>query len=114
MTDLPIPGLPDPPDLSIPGGFADLAGMPTGSHRCEDTPVFILRALEGIPDPVTIEAVRRQLEICPPCVGALDVEIRFKLAMSQRATDRAPMSLQLRISETLKRVDLGDVDVTDL
>ncbi len=113
MTDLPVPGLPDPPDLNSPGELG-IPGLPTGRHRCEDTPAFILRALEGIPNPSTIEAVRRVLAVCPPCVGALDVEIRFKLAMCQRATDKAPPSLQLRISETLRRVDLGDIDVTDL
>lgn len=112
---LPLPGLPEPPELDTPGQPLELfQPPPTGPHRCEDTPAFVLRALEGIPDPAVIDAVRSRLAPCPPCVQALDVEIRFKLAMSQRATDKAPASLQLRISETLRRVDLGDIDVSDL
>jgi hypothetical protein len=106
------------PELDAISGHAGSASwLPVGSkgrHRCDDTAVLVLRALEGLPDPDTIEAVRHQLGDCWPCVQKLDLEVRFKVVMAQRATDKAPISLQLRITETLKRVDLGEIDVTDL
>jgi hypothetical protein len=42
------------------------------------------------------------------------MEIRFKLAMAQKDTVKAPPALQLKITETLQRVDLGDISITDL
>ena len=113
--------LPEPDGGFELGGvppIADLMGSgvpgPAEQHRCQDTPMLILRALEGIPDPTVVDQVRTHLEPCQPCVDALDVEIRFKIAMAQRATDKAPPALQLRITETLERVHLGEIDVTDL
>jgi len=127
MTDLGGVSGPDDPifggssGLPVSPAFPSLppvrgGGLPLASdrHRCADTPPLILRALEGVPDPNVIDAVRASLRPCPPCVDSLDVEIRFKIAMAQRATDKAPPWLQLRISQTLQRVDLGDIDVTDL
>ncbi len=84
------------------------------AHRCEDTAVLITQALEGVPNPQLIQAVRSHLGTCIQCLNALDLEIRFKLAMAQRATDKAPPSLQLRISESLQRIDLKDITISDL
>lgn len=101
------------PDLpAVQGG--GLGFTPPPRHHCADTPALILRALEGVPDASVIEAVRSSLAPCPPCVDAFEVEIRFKIAMAQHTMQKAPRSLQLRISETLQRVDLGEIDVTDL
>jgi hypothetical protein len=74
----------------------------------------IARALDGIPTMAVISALQAELGDCPSCLHALDFEIRFKLAMGQRCREDAPASLQIRISEVLQRVDLGDLDVTDL
>ena len=124
MSEFPVSDggdLPDLDGLHDPGLLPDLSPTrkplhyPTAAdHRCSDTPMLILQALEGLPDSGVIDAVRLSLAACPPCVGALDVEIRFKIAMAQQITDKAPPGLQLRISETLQRVDLGDIDITDL
>jgi hypothetical protein len=110
----PTVGGPLDPSSPIVARGGDLPLVRGADHRCSDTPPLILRALEGMPDPGVIGAVRRSLGPCRPCVDALEVEIRFKIVMAQKATDKAPRSLQLRISETLKRVDLGEIDVTDL
>jgi hypothetical protein len=34
--------------------------------------------------------------------------------MLEQSIETAPLSLQLRISDTLRRVDLGEIDVNDL
>ncbi len=83
-------------------------------ERCEHSQALISRVLEGIPDPAGIEAARQELAHCQPCIQEIDFQVRFKLAMCQNATDTAPESLQLRITEALGRVDLGDIDVGDL
>tara|TARA_B100000131_G_C18053773_1_gene587517 strand:- start:297 stop:626 length:330 start_codon:yes stop_codon:yes gene_type:complete len=87
---------------------------PKNSHKCEDSNVLITQALEGVPDPQLIQLVRNNFGGCTKCLNALDLEIRFKLAMAQRATDKAPPSLQLRISESLQRIDLKDITISDL
>ncbi len=81
---------------------------------CEHSRSVISQALEGIPTPTGVQAARDELGACLPCVQEIDFQVRFKVAMSQQATDHAPPSLQLRITEALGRVDLGDIDVTDL
>lgn len=83
-------------------------------HLCEASLALIAEALEGVPSPETVEAARRRLAECGPCAHVLEVQIRFKLAMGQACRAQAPVSLQLRITSTLRRVELGDVDVTDL
>jgi len=83
-------------------------------HHCEESPQLILQALDGIPNPQVIQSVREYFGTCTQCKTALEVEIRFKLAMAQQATVKAPPSLQLKISESLQRIDLGDISITDL
>jgi hypothetical protein len=107
----------DPPDnnhvLGQPSSDTPLSSSPE-AHRCEDAPSLIMQVLEGVPNPQLIQAVRVHFGSCFQCQNALDLEIRFKLAMAQRATDKAPPSLQLRISESLQRIDLKDITVSDL
>ena len=91
-----------------------LPNGPTETHKCEDSSALITQALEGVPNPQLIQAVRSHFGACVQCLNALDLEIRFKLAMAQRATDKAPPSLQLRISESLQRIDLNDITISDL
>ena len=91
-----------------------LYNSPTDAHKCEDSKMLITQALEGVPNPQLIQAVRSHFGGCVQCLSALDLEIRFKLAMAQRATDKAPPSLQLRLSESLQRVDLKDITISDL
>ncbi|WP_420639457.1 hypothetical protein [Candidatus Poriferisocius sp.] len=83
-------------------------------NQCHFSRELITRALDGQPTMENIGRVRVDLQHCPPCVQALDVEVRFKLAMSQACRESAPASLQLRITEQLQRVVLDDLDVQDL
>ncbi|MEM7288063.1 MAG: hypothetical protein AAF480_17060 [Actinomycetota bacterium] len=82
-------------------------------ERCEHSQALISQVLEGIPNPALIDAARQELSRCLPCVQEIDFQVRFKLAMCQQATEHAPPSLQLRITEALGRVDL-DVGIEDL
>lgn len=52
--------------------------------------------------------------MCVQCTNAFEIEIRFKLAMAQKETVKAPPALQLKISETLQRIDLGEIGIGDL
>ena len=83
-------------------------------HKCEDSEKLIMRVLDGIPNPSVIQSVRNHFGMCVQCTNAFEIEIRFKLAMAQKDTVKAPPSLQLKISETLQRVDLGDITISDL
>lgn len=107
----------DSPDNNDALGQAS-SEAPLGSspeaHRCEDAPSLIMQVLDGVPNPQLIQTVRVHFGSCLQCQNALDLEIRFKLAMAQRATDKAPPSLQLRISESLHRIDLKDITISDL
>ncbi len=82
--------------------------------QCEHSAAVISQVLEGMPSPAAVDAARRELEHCYPCVQKIDFQVRFKVAMAQRATDEAPPMLQLRVTKALGRVDLSDVDVSDL
>lgn len=82
-------------------------------ERCEHSQALISQILEGIPNPSIVDAARHELGHCMPCVQQIDFQVRFKAAMSRHATEHAPPSLQLRITEALGRVDL-DVGVHDL
>jgi hypothetical protein len=70
--------------------------------------------LEGMPDPSRVDAARHELGHCLPCVSRIDLQMRYKAAMLEQSIETAPLSLQLRISDTLRRVDLGEIDVNDL
>tara|TARA_S200000501_G_scaffold274505_1_gene258168 strand:- start:57454 stop:57798 length:345 start_codon:yes stop_codon:yes gene_type:complete len=87
--------------------------LPT-EHKCEDSAKLITRVLDGVPNPSVIQSLRNHFGLCSHCTNAFEIEIRFKLAMAQKDTVKAPPSLQLKISETLQRVDLGDITISDL
>ena len=82
-------------------------------NQCDYSRELIARALDGQPTLDGISRMRVELGDCLPCVQVLDVEVRFKLAMSQACRESAPASLQIRITETLQRVVLDDLDIKD-
>ncbi|WP_419924498.1 hypothetical protein [Candidatus Poriferisocius sp.] len=83
-------------------------------NQCDFSRDLIARALDGQPTLENISRVRVDLGDCLSCIQILDVEVRFKMAMSQACRESAPTSLQIRITETLQRVVLDDLDVQDL
>ena len=82
-------------------------------NQCDYSRELITRALDGQPTLESISRVRVELANCFACVQVLDVEVRFKLAMSQACRESAPADLQVRITETLQRVVLDDLDIQD-
>lgn len=82
-------------------------------NQCDLSRQLIAQALDGQPTVEDVSRVRIELAKCLPCIQILDVEVRFKLAMSQACRESAPASLQVRISETLQRVVLDDLDIQD-
>ena len=82
-------------------------------NQCDYSRQLITQALDGQPTLEDITRVRVELGDCLPCVLILDVEVRFKLAMSEACRESAPASLQIRITETLQRVVLDDLDIQD-
>ena len=92
------------------GSDQQCLGVP---NQCDYSRDLIARALDGQPTVEDISRVRVDLASCLPCVQILDVEVRFKLAMGQACRESAPASLQIRITETLQRVVLDDLDIQD-
>ncbi len=88
----------------------DCLGVP---HQCDFSRELIAQALDGQPTLESISQVRVELGHCLPCVQVMDVEVLFKMAMSQACRESAPASLQIRITETLQRVVLDDLDIQD-
>ena len=82
-------------------------------NQCDYARELITRALDGQPTLESISHVRVELADCIPCVQVLDVEVRFKMVMGQACRESAPASLQIRITETLQRVVLDDLDIQD-
>lgn len=82
-------------------------------NQCDYSRDLITQALDGQPTVEDIGRVRVELGDCLPCVLVLDVEIRFKLAMSEACRESAPASLEIRITENLQRVVLDDLDIED-
>jgi len=103
-----------PDDTGSPEGIAVSAGCPGVPDLCEHSQRVISQVLEGRPDPLRIDAARAELGHCLPCVGRIDLQIRYKAAMMAQSIETAPPSLQLRISDALGRVDLSDIDIADL
>ena len=98
-----------PPDPF--GPLAECSGAP---GACPHAAQRIMQATEGIPDPARIAALRRGLEDCAPCVATFDMQLNVQSLVALHCREQAPESLRIRISETLQRIDLSQIDVTDL
>lgn len=61
-----------------------------------------------------LNQIRAELRHCAPCLQAFEVEVKFRATVATRCVDYAPEGLQVRITETLSRIDLSQVNVTDL
>lgn len=91
------------------------ANRPLQPHEpCAEAKKCIAEALDGVKSVESLSGLRAQLAHCPPCVRALDLELHFRAAMAQRCRDQAPLGLQHRIVQAMERVDLTQIDVTDL
>lgn len=98
-----------PPEMF--GPLAECSGAP---GACPHAAQRIMQAAEGIPDPSRIAALRADLENCAPCVSSFDMQLDVQKLVALHCREQAPESLRIRISETLQRIDLSNIDVTDL
>lgn len=98
-----------PPDPF--GPLAECSGIP---GACPHAAQRIMHAAEGIPDPARIAALRTELENCAPCVASFDLQLNVQELVALHCREQAPESLRIRISEGLGRIDLSNIDVTDL
>ena len=103
-----------PRDLTLGAAQGAQGGCPGVPELCEHSQSLMSQILEGMPDPIRVAAARQELGHCLPCVSRIDLQMRYKAAMLEQSIETAPPSLQLRISDTLRRVDLGEIDVNDL
>lgn len=66
---------------------------------------------------VRLSQVRVELQSmnCAACVGALDTEIKFRSLLATSChSDAPPPELATRITETLAKIDLSTLDVSDI
>lgn len=62
---------------------------------------------------VQMTQIRARLA-CPGCVQAFDLELKVKTTLATAAVEAPPVGMQTRISAALERMDLSQLDVTDL
>ena len=87
---------------------------PGNPNDCRHASMLLLAAAEGIPDPARTAALRSRLAGCEPCVEAFDLQMNVQSLLALHCREQAPETLRIRISETLRRIDLSGIDVTDL
>lgn len=90
------------------------AGCPGRPDDCRHASSVLLAAAEGIPHPGRTAELRSRLSGCVPCLEAFDLQMNVQSLVALHCREQAPESLRIRISETLQRVDLGQLDVSDL
>ena len=98
-------------EQGLPGRPPECPGNPSD---CRHASLLLLAACEGIPHPARTAALRRELAGCPPCLNAFDLQMNVQSLVALHCREQAPESLRIRISETLQRIDLSRIDVTDL
>jgi anti-sigma factor (TIGR02949 family) len=81
---------------------------------CDHARRVLEAAMNGFVLAPKLMALRTELAHCSLCVNTFDVEMQFRSTMSQRCPEQAPAELRVRIFEALERVDLRNVDVSDL
>lgn len=89
----------------------DCPGIP---YECEGALSRFEKALDGKVTPSELAKIRSQFDHCQPCLVAWDVQLKVHGTLSEECREAAPPSLMGRIGDALDRVDLSQVEVTDL
>ena len=100
--------------MSDLGSFGRPPECPGNPNDCRHAALLLLAAAEGLPDPARTAALRGELSGCAPCLEAFDLQLNVQSLVALHCREQAPESLRIRISETLQRIDLSEIDVTDL
>ena len=93
------------------GAHDECPGLP---HKCAHSQECIRAAIDGYLTEERLEAARQELAHCPPCLHMLDFQVQFKIAMHRSCHTEAPEHLQIKITEAITRIRLGDLGVEDL
>ena len=82
------------------------------TEMCEFAANLVMRSLDGY-NPSLIEKARQELDGCKNCLNVLELQLRVRGLMSMHLKVKAPAQLRINITEGLKRMDLGQLDITD-
>lgn len=89
----------------------DCPGVP---YDCEGAMRRITSALDGRVTEQRLSELLAEFGDCAPCVRAFRLEVRIQHTLHDSCHTEAPPHLRTRIAETLSRIDLTGIDVTDL
>jgi mycothiol system anti-sigma-R factor len=89
----------------------DCPGVP---YECAGALARIEQALDGQITPTRAAEIRLQFEECQPCLVAYDIELKLHVTLSEECREAAPVDLRGRIGEALARIDLMQIEITDL
>lgn len=81
--------------------------------QCETAMASIHAARDPLATPVRLGELRSALGDCTPCLVAFDLEIKLRATMVPTTSELPTIDFCMRITETLARVDLSDLDITD-
>ena len=76
-----------------------------------------MNCIEGVRNPsaspLEVRDYRAKLADCPPCLSALDIELRLRTTMIPQQSELPSFDFRMRITQTLASVDLSKLDITD-
>lgn len=90
---------------------AECPGVP---FECEHAQRLLMEATNGILPPARTDALRQELQECPPCLEAVELELSVQKVIALHCRVQAPENLRIRISEAFERVELDSLEVGDL
>ena len=81
--------------------------------QCETAMACIHGARDPMSTAVRMAELRSRLANCPPCLAAFDLEVKLRATMVPTSSELPTIDFRMRITETLTRVDLSKLDITD-
>ena len=89
----------------------DCPGVP---YECAGALARFEELLDGQMTAAKAARIRGLFDECQPCLAAYDVQIKLHVELTAQCHEAAPPELKNRIGEALERIDLSQLDVTDL
>lgn len=80
---------------------------------CETAMATIHAARDPLATPVRLTELRSQLKECTPCLAAFDLEVKLRATMVPTTSELPTIDFRIRITETLARIDLSKLDISD-
>jgi len=77
-----------------------------------------MNCINGVRDPLAAPTqwgqLRSQLDHCPGCQQAFDLEVRLRTTVTPTTSELPTFDFRMRVTETLAAVDLSQLDVSDI